>query len=332
MKIEPRHSERTLADSGNWRAILLYGEDAGLIRERAIKAARQIVDDMQDPFRLTRLEGDEQGRVEEEMMSLSLVGGRRVVWVSGAQDSLVSQLERIMAEETDTLLIMEAGSLSPRSRLRSFAEKQPQIASIACYPEEGRTLEQTIQDSLQQDKIRIERSALHWLQSRLGADRALVRSEIEKLRLYARPGDVLELDDVRQCVDDSGGASLEEAVYQAFSGSFPQADLSLTRALADGAASVAYARAVFQVADKLSTVLLAESEGQSRHQAISALRPPLFFKRKELFQKALQRFSLSLLDKVYHETQNLEMKCKLTGAVDILLCQRHIMFLSKIKL
>lgn len=332
MKIEARQIDRVLADSASWRAILLYGEDTGLIRERAVKIVTRIIGDLRDPFRLTRLDGDEQARVEEEVTALSLTGGRRVVWLSRAQDSLVTQLDRLMKGEMETLLLMEAGSLSPRSKLRAFAEKHSQIASIACYAEEGRQLAQTIQDFFQENQINIERGALQWLLTRLGADRALVRSELEKLVLYARPGDRLELDDVRQCVGDSGSATLEEAVYHAFAGLFPQADLLLTRALADGAAPVTYARAVFLVADKIYTVLLHEAEGKNRQQAIMALKPPLFFKRKELFQKALKRCSFPLLEKIYHETQNLEIKCKTTGADDQLLCQRHLMFLAKVRI
>ncbi|UMM63659.1 DNA polymerase III subunit delta [Aristophania vespae] len=331
MKIEARQIDRVLDDSGSWQGLLLYGEDTGLVRERAAKAARKIVDDFNDPFRLTRLEGEEQIRVEEEMSALSLVGGRRVVWVSGVQDNLVPQLERVVALKSDTVLIMEAGSLSPRSKLRNFAEKEPKIASIACYAEEGRALSRTISETLLQDNIRIDREALMWLQSRLASDRALVRNELEKLRLYAVPGSALSLDDVRHCVGDSGNASLEDAVYQALAGEFRQADLSLIRALADGAVPVAYARTVLNIIDKLHYVLLLEQEGQSRQEAIAGLRPPLFFRRKEFFQKALARLNLRMVTIIASESQELETRCKQTGAPDYLLCQRHLMRIAKLK-
>ena len=39
--------------------VLLYGPDAGLVRERAEKIIGSSVDDVNDPFALVRLDGDE---------------------------------------------------------------------------------------------------------------------------------------------------------------------------------------------------------------------------------------------------------------------------------
>ena len=38
--------------------VLVYGADAGLVRERAEALVRAAVDDLNDPFSLVRLEGD----------------------------------------------------------------------------------------------------------------------------------------------------------------------------------------------------------------------------------------------------------------------------------
>ena len=55
--------------------ILLYGPDAGLVRERADALMASAVDDPNDPFSLVRLDGDELSAepsrlVENLMMSL----------------------------------------------------------------------------------------------------------------------------------------------------------------------------------------------------------------------------------------------------------------------
>ena len=42
--------------------VLVYGADAGLVRERAEALIRAAVDDLNDPFSLVRLEGDDACR------------------------------------------------------------------------------------------------------------------------------------------------------------------------------------------------------------------------------------------------------------------------------
>src|SRR5271169_6332389 len=61
--------------------ILLYGADAGLVRERADALLASAVDDPNDPFSLVRLDGDElsaePSRLVDEAMTIALLGGDR---------------------------------------------------------------------------------------------------------------------------------------------------------------------------------------------------------------------------------------------------------------
>ncbi len=63
--------------------ILLYGPDAGLVRERADALMASAVDDPTDPFSLVRLDGDdlaaEPSRLVDEAMTIPMFGGRRAI-------------------------------------------------------------------------------------------------------------------------------------------------------------------------------------------------------------------------------------------------------------
>jgi DNA polymerase-3 subunit delta len=65
--------------------VLLYGPDAGLVRERADALIASAVDDVNDPFSMVRLDGDdlaaEPSRLVDEAMTVPLFGGRRAIRV-----------------------------------------------------------------------------------------------------------------------------------------------------------------------------------------------------------------------------------------------------------
>src|ERR1700754_2565549 len=65
--------------------ILLYGPDAGLVRERADALVASAVDDPTDPFSYVRMDGDElsaePSRLVEEAMTIPMFGGRRAIRV-----------------------------------------------------------------------------------------------------------------------------------------------------------------------------------------------------------------------------------------------------------
>ncbi|MEZ7134818.1 DNA polymerase III subunit delta [Komagataeibacter sp. SM21] len=325
MKIDARATSATLQAPGALRAIILHGDDAGLIRERATTAARAICPDLNDPFRVAVLGRDEHDRLEEEVTALSLVGGRRVIWVRDAGDGLLAPLQRSLAQPSDTLVIVEAAGLPARARLRAFAEKDRLCGVIGCYPEEGRALEGAIRQMLSAQNVGIDPDALGWMVEHAGPDRAATRSEVEKLALFAGAGGRLGLEDVRACVGDAAGVSLEDAAFAAMAGDRKAADAAAERALTtDGSSPIALARALLSHIHRLRRARIAVDGGMSRADAMRQLRPPVFFKRTDSFTQALGHWSAAALLRAAEETQALELACKQTGSPDIVLCLRHV--------
>ena len=78
--------------------ILLYGPDAGLVRERADALIASAVDDPNDPFALVKLDGDElsaePSRLVDEAMTVPLFGGRRASAVMGNAAATLTAAER----------------------------------------------------------------------------------------------------------------------------------------------------------------------------------------------------------------------------------------------
>ena len=83
------------------RAVLFYGPDAGLVRERADAVARTVCPDLRDPFRVADLTAAalaaDPARLADEAAQISLMGGRRVVRVREAGDALAQLCGRFLA-------------------------------------------------------------------------------------------------------------------------------------------------------------------------------------------------------------------------------------------
>lgn len=329
MKLDARQASRTLAQPGALRAILLHGEDTGLIRERAIVAVRAVAGTLVDPFRLSTLSRDQHDRLDEELGALSLSGGRRVVWVREAGDALAAPLKRALARTGDTLLVLEGPGLAGRSKLKAMIEAMPDAAAIACYPEEGRALEAQVRQMLAERGVEIDPDALSWLCARLGADRAATRGEVEKLSLYAGEGGRVALEDAMACTGDAASAALDDAAFAATAGDRAAADLAIERTLGEGTSPVAVARALLSHLHRLREARLAmEQSGLGAQEAMRGLRPPVFFKRTAPFGQALSVWTADGLMRAADETLALERACKQTGAPDATLCRRHVAWIA----
>ena len=144
MKIETRASAKFLrAPDRGCRAILLFGPDGGLVRERGASLARLVADDLADPFRVSELTGEmiegDPARLADEAAALSLSGGRRVVRVRPAGNEAAEAFAGFLKHPVgDALVVVEAGELDGRSALRKLFETATNAAAVACYRSEER--------------------------------------------------------------------------------------------------------------------------------------------------------------------------------------------------
>jgi len=296
-KLDQRRIAAFLAQPGACRVVLLHGDDAGLVRERA-EALQQSVIGGDDPFRLADLPREaaaKPGALAGEMAALAMTGGRRLVRVRDAADSLASAVKEALAGPGEALLVLEAGELPARAKLRTLLEPHAEAAVVACYRERGAELAGSIARMLQEQGVAAEPSALEWLASRLGEDRMLLRREVEKLALYAGAGGRLSEEDVIACAGDGSALDLDEALVAATAGDVSTADRALDAAFAEGASPIMVLRAALRHVQRLHLAALGMAAGQSASGALEVLRPPVFFRLKPGFEQALRLWNPELL-------------------------------------
>ncbi|MFC0410273.1 DNA polymerase III subunit delta [Roseomonas elaeocarpi] len=289
-KIEPRRVAAFLRDPGKTRLVLLHGDDAGLVRERSDALMRAVVGG-DDPFRVAELSRDQAqrgGALAGEAAALALTGGRRFVRVRDATDAVAPAAREVLAGRGEALIVLEAAELSRGSKLRALAEGPGEALSLECWREHGAALSASITEILGEEGVTVEPSALDWLAERLGDDRRLMRRSLEKLALYVGRGNRVGEEDVLACLDEGLSAEIGEALLAATAGDVLRTDALLEAAMTEGTHPVAAIRAALRHVQRLHLASLAVAAGQPPGAALQALRPPVFFRDKPAFERALR--------------------------------------------
>ena len=277
----------------NIRAVLVYGPDNGLVRERADILGAGICPDLKDAFRVTELTAgaltSDPARLSDEASALSLMGGRRLIRVRDASDGLATLFAGFFASPPpgDGFVVVEAGDLAGKSSLRKVFEGASAGAAIACYGDARRDLSDLIREVLGKYGIGISSDAQSYLVANLGNDRMVSRGELEKLALYAGDRGRVELDDATACVGDSASLSVDDIVYAVAEGRGISLERALVRALQEGEAPISILRAAMRHFQKLHLVGSRRVAGASLEDALRSLRPPLFFKLADRFKAQL---------------------------------------------
>lgn len=315
------------------RAVLVYGPDTGQVRERARALVVSAAGDAGDPFRVAELTAaalrEDPTRLADEANALSLMGGRRAVWVREATDGLAPLFDALLGGlATDTLVVVEGGDLGARSALRTLFEGAENAAVLPCYVDEGDGLESVIRSTLLRHDLSVTDDAVAFLAQNLVGDRMLVRGELDKLALYCVGAKEVSLDDAQECVGDSAEADLDDVAYAAAGGDQAALDRALKRVAADGASPITVLRAAARHFHRLHFAASLMAGGAGVDRAIAALRPPLFFKRKDAFRAQLARWSPNTLVDALEALAAAEADCKTTGLPAQTISERALIALA----
>ncbi len=301
------------------RVVLLFGPDSGLAHERATAWVTHVAEDPRDAFRVAELTAgqlkDDPARLADEAAALSMIGGRRVVWIRDLTDSVGGAvLAEFMGNPVgDALVVAEAGDLPSRSTLRKAAEASPTALAIACYHDNARDIAGVIQEGLAAHGLAVAPDAVEYLVERLGGDRLITRSEIDKLGLYMSGAGRVERADAMRAVGDSAVLSVEDVIQAALQGDVPALSRSLHRALQEGESPVGIVRMALRQFQRLHLAALLAEAGRPIADAIGQLRPPPFPRERERMAVLLQRWRAADLAAACTRLLETEQQCKSTG-------------------
>ena len=291
-------------DLDKYAAILIYGSDEGGVRDRAIQAVKQVAGALDDPFHVERLDDSalsaDPGRLADEVNALSLMGGRRAVWVENAGSAFLKAVEPLAGQKPGNIIIAEAGNLAKSAKLRSLFESTGSFAAVACYEDEGEALGRLVDQVLSEDQLAIDDDARETLLGLLGADRMLSRREIEKLALYCHGRGRVTLADVEACVGEASGLSSDDLLAAAFGGELAETDRIFGRLLDLGTQGQQLVILAMSHAAKLARLRVEVDRGKSVEAAVKTARPPVFFKQQAGLIRELALWDSESLDSARH--------------------------------
>ena len=300
------------------KCIVLFGTNEGLINEWQNKCAAAVCEDISDSFRYFAFEMEQisatGGDLYGEYHAQSLMGGRRVVVVKNADNSLYPILKNMLPEtKSENLLILSSSSLNTRSSLISWAKDCDNIYVVGCYEDREADISQSVAQMLRERGLQTTPDVLQFLSSKLSPDRKMNMAEIDKLALYLGEKKNVDIADVRACISDIAGADYEDLCYFVAGGNTQKACNAFVRLVKEGEDASTLIRQISYHFMKLMSVSALISEGKNTEEALKSLRPPLMFYRKDDFIRQLKVWNKERIISALSMLYECERDCKTTG-------------------
>lgn len=318
----------------NVKAVLVYGPDEGLVRERIDILSKTVVDDIYDPFNVVELNGDQiksnPAILSDEVFSISMMGGRRLIKVRDIAESIATQLKEILEEsdKIEHLILIQGGDLSPKSSVRKFFEKSKVAAALPCYVEDERDVAKFLSRYFIDHGKKINADALTTASAILTGDRALVRMEAEKILIYkGEDTSPITIEDITACLGETNAETLDVLTQHMASGRTKELEDTLKFLFSEGTNAVMILRVAQNYFRRLY-ITQGRMREVSFEQAISKLYPPVFFKVKAGFQQHLRIWSTPRIQHALTHLNDAEKDIKSGKLEAELICNRAMMSLA----
>lgn len=313
---------------------LIHGKDRSQVIERATGLARRIVPDITDPFNVSLLTDSDieadPARLEEELQSLSLMGGKRLIRLKffsekATLDKAVAQVVKAHAaggHNPEAFIVIEAGHLGGDSALRRLADADAALASIACYEDEAGDVIRLAREALAADGVALTTAAMDIFAQRIPKERGIAHQEIERLILFIGPGSHRTLDEtgLQDFLGVEPDASLFKAASDAFGGRMKQAQAGLRRAFAEGEGGADALRALSAHFNKVRLLKGLLQKGLGAKEA--ARSAGIFWKEEDDMLRQARTWHYDTLDPLARDLIDADKACKSTGMPDLLIAER----------
>ena len=287
------------------RGVLIYGPDAGLVDELCDKSVDILSIEKDNIFALDSDElRDKQDSLFAEACTPSMFGGRKMVIISNAGDSDAKLIKDLVEHPSlDAMVIVTAGDLRSGGGLRTLFENGANVAALACYSDDAKTLETLIRNELFNNAgiKQISPDAMVYMTTHLGGDRGITRGFLGKIAIYVDDKKTIELEDVEKCLPDTGAANTDDFLYSLTAGHIQQTMLALDRLLYDNAEPNMLVRMLDR---HFKSLLTAVVDGQL---------PRLFWKVADKFNIATKIWRGDDITAVLVRLNELESQMRTTG-------------------
>ncbi|MCR4918056.1 MAG: DNA polymerase III subunit delta [Alphaproteobacteria bacterium] len=290
----------------NIKAVLIYGPDAGQIDELSDKAVDILSVEKDNIFTVDSDElSEKQNALFAEACTPSMFGGQKMIIISNAGDSDAKIIKELVEQNgLGATVIVTGGDLRSGGSLRTMFENGSDIAAIACYTDDAKTLETLIRNELftTANIKQISPDAMSYMITHLGGDRGITHGFLNKIALYVDDKKTIELEDVEKCLPDTGASNVDDFLYSLTAGHLPQTMLALDRLLYDNAEP----NMLIRMLDKhFKSLLTAVVDGQ--------LPSHLFWKVADKFKLATKIWPESEISAVLIRLNELEAQLRTTG-------------------
>ena len=294
----------------NYKFYLFYGDNEGL-KEENIKnlfeknykdkihryEEKEILDDINIFF--------------NNIFNKSFFDNEKLIIINRATDKIKTIIEELMEKNPEDIqIILNSKNLEKKSSLRKLFEKEKSIACIPFYEDNNQTLNSIISLFFRNKKIPISQQLINVLVERSRGDRKNLNNELEKIENFSLNKKNLNIQEIIKLTNLADNYSASELVDHSLAKNTRKTVTILGENNYSDEDNIIIIRTLLAKLKRLVKIHELVDEKNNIEQAITACKPPIFWKDKPLVTQQIRSWKKDGLEQLIYKTNEIELLVK----------------------
>ncbi len=289
---------------------LLYGQNSDLIDEIINKDIKNFFSKNLYTYEETEILSDTD-KFTVGLFNKSFFENEKLIIINRVSDKILELIKDILKKENnDFKLILKAGILEKKSKLRSFFEKNKDLIIVPFYEDNYQTLLSLAQNYLNENKIRISIQNINYILEKSKGNRISLKNELEKIKNFSKDKPLIEYDDLLKIISSAEDYKISELTDQCLAKNKNKTINILNENNPSAEDNILIIKSFLYKLKRLKKLKEEIAENKSEKDVISAYKPPIFWKDKEIIKKQLNTLSIEDIKKIIIKVNNLELLIK----------------------
>ena len=262
----------------------------------------------------------------ENVLSDSLFERNKIILINRASDKIFEIIQDLIERNIKNIkIIINAGVLETRSKLRSLFEKNKNLVCIPTYPDNNNTLRELASDFFRKENISISPQNINLIVDKCNEDRHNLKNEIGKIKNFAKNKKKISTEEILKLINLTENYGLSQLIDNSLAKNKNKIINILNDNNYGAEDCILILRTFLSKAKKILKLSIKLEQNRDINKTINEAKPPIFWKDKEIVKVQLQKWKPQRIEKLISKINDIELRVKKDYQNSILIVTNFIL-------
>ena len=289
---------------------LFYGPNIGLIEDTIENFFKPIFSKNVINYDEAEILNNKE-EFKEQIFNKSFFDHDKFIIINRATDKIFEIIKEIINTEIkDIKIIIKAGNLEKKTKIRNFFEKEKKTIITAFYEDNFQSLSLLVQKFIKENNIKISNEIINFVIERSKGNRINLNNELEKIFLFSKKNKIINFDSISKLTNLFENYGFAELVDSCLLKNRKKTINILNENNPSSEDNILILRSFLFKLKRLKKLKTKVDDTKNIDQTLNTFKPPIFWKEKEVVKQQLKQRTLSDIKFLIKKVNNLELLIK----------------------